>query len=40
MERDAVSQELIVLENQLATSETQINAFNEELTKQKSKVYF
>ncbi|KAJ6824880.1 structural maintenance of chromosomes protein 2-1-like [Iris pallida] len=38
MEKDAVVQELATLENQLASSETQISALSEALDKQKSKV--
>ncbi|CAL9067896.1 unnamed protein product [Musa banksii] len=38
MEKDAILQELVMLENQLAASETQIHTFTEELDKQRNKV--
>ena len=38
MEKDAVVQELAMLENQLASSETLISTLTTELEKQKSKV--
>ncbi|URD77883.1 structural maintenance of chromosomes protein [Musa troglodytarum] len=38
MEKDAILQELVMLENQLAASETQIHTLTEELDKQQNKV--
>jgi len=38
MEKEAVIQELATLENQLASSETQIRIYTEALDKQKSQV--
>ncbi|KAJ8511986.1 hypothetical protein OPV22_002420 [Ensete ventricosum] len=38
MEKDAILQELVMLENQLASSETQIHTLTEELDKQGNKV--
>ncbi|CAL9780689.1 unnamed protein product [Musa acuminata subsp. burmannicoides] len=38
MEKDAILQELVMLENQLAASETQIHTLTEELDKQRNKV--
>lgn len=38
MEKDAVNEELAMLENQLAASESQINALSQALDEQKCKV--